>query len=319
MLIALLRMGGGLVILTGGAELLVRGATSLARRMGLSALVIGLTIVSVGTSLPELVVSLDAALAGSSGVALGNVVGSNISNIGLILGVAALVRPLRVEAQIVRVDVPLLAIVSLFTVALTVDEWLGRMDGLLLTAGIVAYLGYTAYAAQQARPHVQEGGEELLSSVHSLWLDLGLLAVGIGGLIGGAHLLVEGAVQIARSLGVRRIVIGLTVVAVGTSLPELATSVVAARYGEGDIAIGNVVGSCIFNLLGILGVTAAVHPFSTAGLGVVETVFMVGAAVAVLPLLRSGYTLGRWEGGALLLGYVGYLAYLIAGEILPVL
>ncbi len=318
MLLSLLSMGGGLIVLTGGAEFLVRGATSLARRIGLSALVIGLTVVSVGTSLPELVVSLDAAFTGSSSVALGNVVGSNISNIGLILGVAALVSPLRVETKIVRLDVPLLVLVSLFLVAVTLDEWLGRLEGVVLTAGIVAYLVYNVQAAKQTSLR-SKAGEDVLASVHSVWRDLCFLVLGIGGLIVGAHFLVEGAVQIARSLGVRRIVIGLTIVALGTSLPELATSLVAARHGEGDIAIGNVVGSCIFNVLGILGVTAAIHPFSTASLGVVEMAFMVGAALAVLPLLRSGFTLGRWEGGLLLLGYVGYLAYLTAVEVLPVL
>lgn len=316
MLFALLSLGGGLVILTVGAELLIRGATSFARRMGLSALMIGLTVVSIGTSLPELVVSLDAALTGSSSVALGNVVGSNISNIALILGAVALVRPLQVETQLVRTEVPLLVIVSVLMIVLTLDEWLGRIDGLVLTAGIVAYLLYNVRAARKARSE-GETTEDVLSSVHPFWMDLGLFVMGIAGLVGGAHLLVEGAVHIAESIGVRRIVIGLTVVAVGTSLPELATSIVAAHHGEGDIAIGNVVGSCIFNLLGILGVTATILPFSTASLGLVETLFMVGTAVAVLPLLRSGFTLGRWEGAFLLLSYAAYLAYLVVGEILP--
>lgn len=313
MILALLGVGGGIVLLTGGAEGLVRGASSLARRMGLSALVIGLTVVSVGTSLPELVVSLGASLQGSGSLALGNVVGSNISNIGLILGVAALVQPLRVEAQVVRVDVPLLVLASLLLVALILDGLLGRVDGMLLVAGIIAYLFYNVQSAQSEAPEIQEGAEEILSSVHSLWRDLGLVVLGIGGLLAGAHFLVEGAVHIARSLGVTELVIGLTVVAVGTSLPELATSVVAARRSEGDIAIGNAVGSSVFNILGILGVTAVVQPLSTTGLGVVETALMVGAAVVVLPLLRTGFLLGRREGLGLLLGYLGYLLYLAIG------
>lgn len=319
MILALLGVGGGIVLLTGGAEGLVRGASSLARRIGLSALVIGLTVVSVGTSLPELVVSLGASLQGSGSLALGNVVGSNISNIGLILGVAALVQPLRVEAQVVRVDVPLLVIASLLLVALILDGLLGRVDGMLLVAGIIAYLFYNVQSAQDEAPEIREGAEEVLSSVHPLWMDLGLVALGIGGLLAGAHFLVEGAVHIARSLGVTELVIGLTVVAVGTSLPELATSVVAARRGEGDIAIGNAVGSSVFNILGILGVTAVVQPLPTSGLGTVEVALMVGAAVVVLPLLRTGFLLGRREGLGLLLGYLGYLLYLAFEDMLPIL
>lgn len=319
MLTAFLGVGGGLILLTAGAEALVRGAASLARRVGLSPLVIGLTVVAIGTSMPELVVSLDAAVQGSGGVALGNVVGSNISNIALILGIAALVRPMRVQAQIVRVDGPILVAVSILLVILMLDGVLGRIDGGVLAAGIVAYLAYNVQAATNEPSSIQTAGEEALSPVHPLWMDIGLLALGIGALVGGAHFLVEGAVHIAQSLGVRRIVIGLTIVAVGTSLPELATSVVAAWRDEGDIAIGNVIGSCIFNILGILGVTAVVHPLSTASLGTVETFLLVGVAVAVLPFLRSGFVLSRREGIFLLLGYLGYLVYLVIGEVLPAL
>jgi cation:H+ antiporter len=313
MLIALAQVGAGFAVLTAAAEGLVFGAASLARRLGLSPLVIGLTIVSIGTSLPELVVALDAALAGTGDIALGNVVGSNIGNIALILGAAALVHPLSVRSQIVRVDGPILAVVSLAFVGLIWDGRLGRLDGGVLFAGIVAYVVYSLYLARQTPDVVQEEVTAELPPPRSVWVELGLLVLGGAGLVGGAHLLVTGAVSIAQALGVGPIVIGLTIVAVGTSLPELATSVVAARRGKGDIAIGNAVGSCIFNLLGILGVTVLVHPLSTQTLGVVDVGVMVGTALIILPLFRTDWALSRWEGTFLLLSYGAYVAWLLMG------
>lgn len=310
MLSPLLLVGLGLIVLTGGAELLVRGAASLARRLGVSALVVGLTVVSVGTSLPELVVNLDAAFQGAGGIGLGNVVGSNISNIALILGAAALVRPLRVQAQVIRVDAPILVLVSAGLVALGWDGYLGRLDGLLLTGGIVGYVAYNVHLAQEASSAVQEEFQDAVSSVQPWWLDGGFIVFGLVGLVGGGHLLVEGAVEIAQTLGVRRIVIGLSVVAVGTSLPELATSVVAAYREQGDLAIGNALGSSIFNILGILGVTVLIHPLSTENLGIGEVAFMVGLAVVAVPLLRTQFALSRTEGALLVGSYLGYLAYL---------
>ena len=312
MLIPLAQIAGGLVVLTGAAEALVYGAASLARRMGLSPLVIGLTVVSIGTSLPELVVGLEATMTGTGDLALGNVVGSNIGNIALILGLSALVRPLKVQAQIVQVDGPILAGVSLAFVALIFDGVLGRGDGLVLVGGIVAYLIYSLYTARDASAAVTEEFEGAMPRVHSVAADLALLAVGIGGLVAGGHLLVGGAVAIAQGLGVGPIVIGLTIVAIGTSLPELATSVVAARRGKGDIAVGNAVGSSIFNLLGILGVTVLVQPLSTDTLGWLDTGVMVGVAVLILPLFRSDWTLSRLEGTVLVGCYGAYLWALLA-------
>lgn len=312
MLILLAQIAGGLVVLTGAAEALVYGAASLARRMGLSPLVIGLTVVSIGTSLPELVVGLEATMTGTGDLALGNVVGSNIGNIALILGLSALVRPLKVQAQIVQVDGPILAGVSLAFVALIFDGVLGRGDGLVLVGGIVAYLIYSLYTARDASAAVTEEFEGAMPRVHSVAADLALLAVGIGGLVAGGHLLVGGAVAIAQGLGVGPIVIGLTIVAIGTSLPELATSVVAARRGKGDIAVGNAVGSSIFNLLGILGVTVLVQPLSTDTLGWLDTGVMVGVAVLILPLFRSDWTLSRLEGTVLVGCYGAYLWALLA-------
>lgn len=307
MLVSFLQVLGGFVILAGAAEALVYGAASLARRMGLSPLVIGLTVVSVGTSLPELVVGIDAALGGTGDLALGNVVGSNIGNLALILGLAALVRPIAVQTQVVRVDGPILAGVSLLFVGLILDGGLGRIDGGLLLAGIVIYVLYSLRLARETSSPAREAFEEVVPSRHAAWVDAGLFGLGLLGLGGGAHLLVEGAVAIAETLGVGPIVIGLTVVAVGTSLPELATSVVAARRGRGDMAVGNAVGSSIFNLLGILGATVLVQPLSAQSLRGLDTGVMVGTALLILPFLRSDGTLSRTEGAILVLVYVAYL------------
>jgi cation:H+ antiporter len=311
MLVAVLQIIGGFLILTAAAEALVYGASSLARRVGLSPLVIGLTIVSIGTSLPELVVGVEAALRGSGDIALGNVVGSNIGNIALILGVAALAKPLAVQAQVVRVDGPILVVVSLAFVGLILDGTLGRLDGLLLVLSIVGYVGYNLRAATGASSVVRKEFDEGIPQQHSPLVDLGLFALGIVGLVAGAHVLIEGAVEIAETLGVGPIVIGLTIVAVGTSLPELATSVVAARRGAGDIAVGNAVGSSIFNILGILGVTVLVQPLSTDTLGWVDAGVMVGTAIVVLPLFRSDWTLSRVEGAFLLACYLSYIGFLV--------
>lgn len=311
MLNSVLFIIGGFLLLTVAAEALVYGAASLARQFGLSPLVIGLTIVSIGTSLPELLVSLEAAFVGSGDLALGNVVGSNIGNIALILGVAALVRPIAIQAQVVRIEAPVLVVVSVAFVGFIADGALGRLDGALLVVSIVAYVVYTLQVAQQETPAVQEEFEESVPAGHSLTLDVGMLVLGMGGLVAGAHLLVEGAVVLAEMFGVGPIVIGLTVVAVGTSLPELATSVVAAYRGRGDIAVGNAVGSSIFNILGILGVTVVFQPMSTQTLGWVEVGVMLGTAIVIIPLFRTNWTLSRLEGVFLLLSYLAYLAYLL--------
>jgi cation:H+ antiporter len=305
-------MLAGLILLTGGADGLVRGAASLAKRFGLSALVIGLTVVAFGTSTPELVVSVEAALRGDGELALGNVVGSNIANIGLILGGAALLRALHVQAQVVRFDMPILGVVSLGLVALLADGQVSRTDGALLTLTLVAYIAVSIRWARAEPDAVEDEFEAALPSLHRWGVDLLLLGLGLAGLVGGARLLVDGAVALARLLEVSNVVIGLTVVAVGTSLPELATSAVAAWRGEGDIAVGNAVGSCIFNLLGILGLTALVHPLSTDGLGVVDGAVMLGLTLFLLPLMRTGHTLSRLEGGLLLAAYAGYIGYLVA-------
>lgn len=311
MLISTLKLVGGLAVLTGAAEVLVGGASSLARRAGLSPLVIGLTVVSIGTSLPELVVGIQAALSGTGDIAVGNVVGSNISNIALILGGAALARPLTIKAQVVRLDSPILIVVSLGAVGLMIDGGLSRVDGFLLVVGFLAYIGYNLLAAQASPEEVQQEAESSIPPQRSLAVDISLFVLGLGGLVLGAHLLVDGAVTVAEALGVGPVLIGLTIVALGTSLPELATSVVAARRGAGDIAVGNAVGSSIFNILGILGITVLVRPLSTESLTPVDVGFMVGTAVVILPLFWTNWTLSRKEGALLVGTYLVYLGVLV--------
>jgi cation:H+ antiporter len=312
MLTALFSILGGLLLLTGGAEGLVRGSSSLARRIGISPLIIGLTIVAYGTSAPELVVSLQAAVGGNPDIALGNVVGSNISNIGLILGGAALVSPIRAQAQILRLDVPIMIGVSALLLGLIQDQVVGRLNGLVLVAGAVSYTLICIWSSwDESQMIVLEEFDAGVPEQGTLGRDLLFSAGGLGLLVLGARVLVSGAVTVAEALGFSATLIGLTVVAVGTSLPELATSLVAALRGQSDLALGNVIGSNIFNVLGILGVTAAIQPVDASGLSWLDAGVMLAFAVVTLPFLWTGYTFSRVEGGLLLGGYVAYLTVLV--------
>ncbi len=307
----LLLILGGVGLLYGGAEGLVRGASALALRLGLSPLVVGLTVVAFGTSAPELVVSVQATLAGAGGIAVGNVVGSNVANVALILGLSAALRPLRVEAALVRREIPLLVAVTVGVVALLWGQELGRGGGALLLGGLLVYLAVTLRLARRDRAAVAALVEEPARPAGSAWRD-GLLAVaGLALLVLGAQGLVRGATAVAAALGVPDAVVGLTVVAVGTSLPELATSAVAAARGAGDLALGNVVGSNLFNLLGILGAAAVVQPLAAPGLRHADLLVMLGLTVLLLPLVRSGFVLSRWEGTALLAAYAVYAGLLL--------
>lgn len=310
MMTAVLFLLGGLLALIVGATGLVRGAVSMARRLGVSALVIGLTVVAYGTSAPELIVSLYAAMEGSPDIALGNVVGSNIGNVGLILGCAALLSPIGARSQLLKTDVPIMIGVSALLLGLLSDGMLGRWDGVLL---LLSGVGYTLFSLWNAAG--SSGDDSALETAlpaEGSWLwDLLYGGGGLVLLVIGARLLVDGAVVMATAAGLSTAVIGLTVVAVGTSLPEFATSAVAAWRGEGDIALGNVVGSNIFNILGILGITACIQPVDASGLSWIDGGVMLAFAAAILPLLWTGYTFSRVEGGALLLGYGAYLAVLI--------
>ncbi len=302
-------MIGGFVLLYFGAEGLVRGGAALALRAGMRPLVVGLTVVAFGTSSPELVVSLDAAFAGAGNLAVGNVVGSNICNVALILGLAALIRPMRVQVQLIRLEVPIVIACSILLAIFLLDERLGRLEGLLLFLGIIGYLAFSLRQVHKERKTVKE---ETLGALPShLWHDVAFVIGGVVILVIGARLFVDGAVRLAQSWGVSEAVIGLTIVAVGTSLPELATSVVAAIKKEGDIAIGNVVGSNIFNILAILGISALVVPLRAGGVGLVDLGVMIGLVLLLLPLMRTGFSIDRWEGALLLAAYVGYVAYLV--------
>lgn len=314
MLWAWLAMAAGLGLLYVGAEGLVRGSASLAGRLGLTPLVIGLTVVAFGTSMPELAVSVEAALNGRSDIALGNVVGSNIGNIGLILALAAMVTPLAVQAKVLRVDTPLLMVVSLVLLVLISDGHLGRIEGAALVAGVLLYVALSLWSARRENATVHaEFAEGVAPPSGSVARDLLFVVVGLAVLIVGARMLVQGAITVAEAAGLSDAVIGLTIVAIGTSLPELAASVVAAVKGEGDIAIGNVLGSNLFNILGILGITSLIQPLTAGGVGPMDLWVMVGFAVLLAPLMRTGWRLQRWEGALLLLLYVSYLALVIGG------
>jgi cation:H+ antiporter len=315
-------LGGGLLLYL-GAELLIRGAVSLAFRVGMSALVVGLTVVAAGTSTPEMVVSVLSAVRDQGDIAVGNVIGSNICNILLIAGAAAAIRPLTVQRSLVRREIPVMIAISALAVLLV--WWGGRLGrveagllvGLLVASTVwsirsarselrTAALGSSDRTAGDAIPSVDVPAGERMP----IGAAVGLIVGGLALLVLGADRFVSGAVDIARAFGVAEAVIGLSVVALGTSLPELATSVVAAVRGETDLALGNVVGSNIFNLLGILGVTGLVHPLTLPVGAMLDFAVMVGVALLVLPLARTGLRLERWEGAALVSLYVGYVAWL---------
>lgn len=306
----------GLVLLFVGGEGLVRGAVALAARLGIPPLIIGLTVVGAGTSAPELIVSLGAALDGSSGIAMGNVVGSNIANILLIMGLGAMVHPLRTSKAIVFRDggTTLVATIVLARMAMsgTIERWMGAV----LLVGLLAYLGLCYWwEARQARTaiHAKEA-RELEVPALPLIPALGALVLGIAALVLGADLLVDGAVTIATAAGVPEVVIGLTLVAVGTSLPELATTIIAALRRHTDVAVGNAIGSCTFNILGIVGITGLVTPIPVdPQILSLDIWVLLFVAAGSLPLLASGWVLRRWEGGLFLGLYAAYMGLLFVG------
>ncbi len=290
------------VLLFAGAELLVRGGAGIALRLGLSALVVGLTVVAYGTSTPELVVSVKAAWAGQPGIAVGNVVGSNIFNIAVILGIAAIIRPVRSGSVAVNRDAPVMVAVTCGGIAVLWDGNVTRWEGLLLVAASAVY---TVWIIRQARKEKSDDDEGLrpLGMVKALLF----IAAGLVVLVIGSRLLVVNAVEIARALGVSEAVIGLTIIAAGTSMPELATSAVGALRGHSDIALGNVIGSNIFNILFVLGLAAVVHPIHGVSLRAVDQVFLLGSALVLVPMMWTGRRVGRVEGGILLAMYAAYL------------
>jgi len=308
----ILYLAGGISLLFIGAEGLIRGSSNLAIKIGITPLVVGLTVVAFGTSTPELVVSLKAALMGNSSIALGNVIGSNIANIALILGVAALIRPLDVHANVIMREIPIMIGISLLLIILLLDGELGLIDGIIFVAGIVVYtIVNIILARKEKNPEVDVEFKKGLESKLGVTISIVFMIVGLGLLILGANLFVQSAIAIAKLFHLSDAVIGLTIVAVGTSIPELITSIVAAYKKEADIAIGNVVGSNIFNILSILGITAIIIPISSAGISYVDLGIMLIAAIVLFPLSRTDFSITRWEGAILLAGYVVYIYHLI--------
>lgn len=308
----------GLAALVVGAESLVRGASRLALSLGISPLVVGLTIVAFGTSSPEVAVSIGAALGGNADLAVGNVVGSNVFNVLFILGVSALITPLVVHAQIIRQEVPIMVAASVLLLLTILDQRLGRGDAALLA---LLMLAYTVFLVVQSRRQTGateaefEGEMPRPAGWDAHWsVQLGLVAAGLALLVLGSDWLVEAATTVARALGVSDLVIGLTIVAAGTSMPEVATSLLAAVRGERDIAVGNVVGSNTFNILGCLGISGLV---SSGGLGIAPAVVsfdvwvMLAVALACLPIFLTGSEIARWEGALFLVYYAAYATYLI--------
>lgn len=312
MTLNLLLLIAGLVLLYGGAEGLVRGASSIALRLGITPLVVGLTVVAFGTSAPEMVVSVKATLSGQGGIATGNVVGSNIFNIAVILGLSALIRPLVVQAQLIKFDTPIMIAVSAACLLIFRDGVLSRFEAALLAAGIIIYTVTNVVMARRetSKEVVDEFAEGAPPQSRSVLIDLALIIGGLVLLVLGARFLVDAAVAIARAWGVSEAVIGLTIVAAGTSMPELATSMVAAFRKESDIAIGNIVGSNIFNILAILGVAGLIKPLSAGGVTMVDFALMIFVALLLLPLMISGKRISRTEGLILVALYAGYLYWL---------
>jgi cation:H+ antiporter len=312
--VQLLLLAGGTLLLYLGGEALVRSAVRLARNWGVNPMVVGLTVVALGTSSPELFASLMAALRDSPELALGNVVGSNTANIGLILGIAALITPIRTRARFLRREVPFMLAVGVALLVLVMGGGVSRTAGAVLVLSVGFYLAVLLRgheAPEVEEEFTREYGKAKSGSQLIPWL--GLLA-GLLLLTGGARFLVTGATEIARSLGVAELTIGLSLVAVGTSLPELFTALVAALRKEPDIALGNVVGSNVLNVLVILGITALVRPITPAAAGgaVMDVAVMLGFSVLLLPFLLTGLRLGRIEASLLLLLYVAYVVYLFS-------
>jgi cation:H+ antiporter len=311
--ITILSILGGLILLAVGAEGLVRGSSSVALRMGVTPLVVGLTIVAFGTGSPEFAVSIGSALEGNTSLAMGNIIGSNITNIALILGIAAIINPLKVRAEIVRRETPVMVVVTGFLWLLLYDGKLGRIDGAILTGGAVAYTFLTYYLSKQKQKKevVEEFADAFETPKTSVWLDVVLIVIGLILLVLGANFLLDGAVTIAKYFGLSDVVIGLTIVAIGTSLPELATSSLAARKGESDVALGNAIGSNVLNILAVLGITALIQPISLEGVRTLDLGVMLGSAILLNVLLGRNFVLDRVEGSLLIIGYAVYIYTLL--------
>ncbi len=331
-LLTLILFAGGLVLLVSGGELLVRGSSRLAVAIGISPLVVGLTVVAFGTSAPELAVSVMASLTHEADLAVGNIVGSNVSNILLVLGASALIAPLTVSQQLIRLDVPLMILISAVMYGMASNGNVSTVEGAILFAGLIVYTVFAIVKSRSEGRKVRQEYQERFGTVpetrrnsRQTLVDTFLIVAGITILVTGSRMVVSSAISIAEFFGVSELIIGLTIVAVGTSLPELATSVVAAIRGERDIAVGNVVGSNIFNILSVLGLTALVVPkgvdVAPAALSF-DIPVMIAVSVACLPVFFAGYAIRRWEGGLFVFYYGAYITYLVLAaaehDVLPI-
>ena len=307
MIFDILLIIAGVAMVLYGADRLTEGASALARRMNVPEIIIGLTIVAAGTSAPELFVSMVSALKGTPDMAIGNVVGSNTMNAMLIVGCAAMVAPMTISKSTVRKDIPFSVFASVLLVLLSLNSFLGRLDGIFLLAGFALFMYYTLSQAKV-------GETASVSEVKSVkpWLSAFFVLLGLALLVIGSNIFVDSASRVAYSLGISEGVVGLTIVAGGTSLPELATSVVAARKGQSAIAIGNVIGSNVFNILMILGLTATISPMQIQGVTLVDMGMMLGSVSLVWLFSYTRYTVERWEGALLVIGYIVYLGWLLS-------
>lgn len=298
----------GLALLLLGADLLVRGATSIGLRLGITPLVAGLTIVAFGTSSPELAVGIDSSYRGFGSLAIGSAVGSNICNIALVLGAAALIRPINIQSQLVRLDIPVMILCSLLLIFVLADGVISALDGVALVTGIVAYVFFSIYWARGERKRIQDEFRAVVrDNLLAWWKEILLVAIGMAMLIFGGSILVENAIELAQDLNIAPALVGLTVIAIGTSLPELVTAMMASYRRQGDIAIGNAVGSNIFNILAIVGISALVGPLRMGAIRWTDLAVMLAVSLILIPLVISRRQLARWEGALLLLIYVVYL------------
>lgn len=307
MLLDILLIIIGVALVLKGADFLTEGASALARRMHVPEIVIGLTIVAAGTSAPELFVSVVSALNGTPDLAVGNVVGSNTMNCMLIVGCAAMVAPMIISRSTVRKDIPFAVMASILLTCIALDNYLGRIDGIILLLGFVVFMAYTLLQAKNGQAEPQTEVRQL-----NPWLSVLFLVIGLAMLVAGSNVFVGSASSVAAALGISEGVIGLTVVAGGTSLPELATSVVAARKGQSAIAIGNVIGSNVFNILMILGLTAVISPLQIEGITTIDMAVMLISVILVWLFSFTRFTVERWEGASLVIGYLVYLWWLIS-------
>lgn len=312
MLLSILFVLIALTLLYFGASWLVTGSSSLAIKAGVSPLVAGLTVVAFGTSSPELVVGINTALAGQGNIAIGNIVGSNIFNICIILGISSIIAALKIKMQLLKMDIPILIITTIAFMILFNDRQISRIEGAILLSGIVLYtiLNIVLARREKNKEVMDEFDKSIPKSNMKWYYSAGMVVIGIGVLVAGSELLVKGAVQIARVLGVGETIISLTIIAAGTSMPELASSVVATIRKEYDIAIGNIIGSNIFNILGIIGISSIISPLSAMAISNIDLYIMLGVTLVLLPFFRTKYSLTRDEGIFLVVLYLMYLYYL---------